>query len=74
MSLKVACSWRIQNVPGDPPPAIGQLAETGVIRIRHGWIGRLVQAALVKKDEAGMVRTVECPESEAPVYWGYVNL
>jgi hypothetical protein len=67
MGVKVAFSWHIKNVPGDRPPAIGQLAETGVIRIRHGWIGRLEQAALAKKDEAVMVQTVECPEGSTPV-------
>ena len=38
---------------------IRQIAETRVIRIRHGGLDRGAQASVIQKDEAVMVRTIE---------------
>jgi len=56
MSVRVACSWGIQNAAGERSLAIRQIAETEVVRIRHGVIARTGEAILGQKDEAVMVR------------------
>jgi hypothetical protein len=40
------------------PLTIRQIAEADVIRIRHGWITRVEQSALIQKDEGVLIRTI----------------
>ena len=45
--------------PGTRSLTIRQIAHTGLIRMRHGWVARVEHSALPQKDEAVMVRTIE---------------
>jgi hypothetical protein len=56
MRVKFACSSGLENAACERSPAIRQIAETEVVRIRHGVIARTGEAILGQKDEAVMVR------------------
>src|SRR5882762_6387108 len=58
--VRVGCMFMAQTAcASERPLTIRQIAEPGVIRMRHRWIVRAGHVPLVQKDEAVMVRTAE---------------